>query len=261
LSAIAIATERIMTARDIGIIGAGHAGAALAAGWAAKGLKVKVANSRGAQSLQEFSSRTGATAVDLPEITAGVAVLVLAVPEGKAAALRPVVDSLAPAAVVVDAGNYYPLRDGPIEDIIRGMPESEWVVRQIGRPVIKAFNSIIAGRILTQGRDPGQAGRVALPVSGDDPAAKAVVMDLVELLGFDAWDAGTLQDSWRQQPGQGAYCTDQPLESLKRLLAQADPVKGPQQRDQDMAALLPILATASADDLVRMARASRGLAA
>lgn len=247
-----------MTARHIGIIGAGQVGAALAAGWTAQGLEVKVANTRGAQSLEEFSAKTGATAVDLSDITAGVDVLVLAVPEGRVAELQAVLSTLAQRAPVVDAGNYYPFRDGAINDIIQGLPESLWVTGQIGRPVIKAFNSIIAARILTQGREKGQPGRVALPVAGDDQAAKATVMELVEILGFDAWDAGGLKDSWRQQPGQGAYCTDQPLDSLQRLLAEADPVKGPQQRDQDMQKLLPVIATASPAELVGMVRAARG---
>jgi predicted dinucleotide-binding enzyme len=38
--------------------------------------------------------------------------------------------------------------------------------------------------------------------------AKAVVLQLVDELGFDAVDAGGLDDSWRQQPGTPVYTTE-----------------------------------------------------
>ena len=104
--------------------------------------------------------------------------------------------------VVVDTGNYYPReRDGRIEAIEAGWPESRWVAQQLGRPVIKAFNNIYARHLLEFGRPKGTAGRIALPVAGDDEAAKAIVLKLVDELGFDGVDAGGLDESWRQQPG------------------------------------------------------------
>ena len=38
-------------------------------------------------------------------------------------------------------------------------------------------------------RPKGAADRIALPFAGDDPVAKAAVMDLVEAVGSDASDA------------------------------------------------------------------------
>ena len=55
------------------------------------------------------------------------------------------------------------------------------------------------------GKPPGAPGRIALPVAGDNAKAKAVVMELVNDMGFDAVDAGGLDESWRQQPATPGY--------------------------------------------------------
>jgi predicted dinucleotide-binding enzyme len=113
------------------------------------------------------------------------------------------------SAVIVDTGNYYPRqRDGRIEAIEAGTPESRWVEQQLGRPVIKAFNNIYAQHLLERGRPAGSSGRMALPVAGDDATAKTIVLRLVDELGFDGVDAGGLDESWPQQPGTPVYATD-----------------------------------------------------
>ena len=68
-----------------------------------------------------------------------------------------------------------------------------------------------------------ERGRIALPVAGDDPRAKTVVMRLVEDLGFDPIDAGGLDESWRQQPGTPVYTADFDADRVKRALAEASP--------------------------------------
>ena len=126
------------------------------------------------------------------------------------------------SVVVVDTGNYYPRqRDGGIVEIESGMPESRWVEQKLERPVIKAFNNIYARHLLERGRPRGSPGRIALPVAGDDAKAKAVVLQLVDELGFDAVDAGGLDDSWRQQPGTPVYTTDLDAEGVRKALSAA----------------------------------------
>jgi predicted dinucleotide-binding enzyme len=125
--------------------------------------------------------------------------------------------------VVIDIGNYHPeLRDGRIDAIDAGLPDSQWVAQQIGRPVIKAFNNIFAKSLLEKGAARGTKGRVALSVAGDSPDAKAAVLRLVDDLGFDPVDGGDLENSWRQQPGTPAYCRDLDAAALRRALAEAD---------------------------------------
>jgi hypothetical protein len=132
------------------------------------------------------------------------------------------------SVVVVDTGNYYPQqRDGRIEGIEAGTTESRWVCQQLGRPVIKAFNNIHAEHLLKLGRPAGTPGRIALPVAGDDDAAKAVVLKLIDELGFDGVDAGGLDDSWKQQPGTPVYGTDFDAEGVRRALARASRDRGP----------------------------------
>lgn len=93
--------------------------------------------------------------------------------------------------MVVDTGNYYPQqRDGRIDGIEDGATESRWVAQQLHRPVVKAFNNIYAQHLMELGKPAGAQGRIALPVAGVEEAAKAVVIQLLDELGFDAVDTG-----------------------------------------------------------------------
>jgi predicted dinucleotide-binding enzyme len=130
---------------------------------------------------------------------------------------------VADTVIVIDIGNYHPeLRDGRIDAIDGGMLDSQWVAQQIERPVIKAFNNILAKSLLEKGVPRGTTGRIALSVAGDALDAKAAVLRLVDDLGFDPVDGGDLDDSWRQQPGTPAYCRDLEAAALRRALAEAD---------------------------------------
>ena len=119
--------------------------------------------------------------------------------------------------VVIDTGNYYPsLRDGAIPALDQSGIDSLWVQEQLGIPVVKVFNSILAESIKDLGRPKGEKNRIALAVSGDDTKAKEVVFNLVEELGFDPFDVGNIAQSWKQQPGSAIYCRDINLEELKK---------------------------------------------
>jgi len=208
----------------IGIIGAGNIGGTLTRRLTSLGHQVVVANSRGPETLAELAQETGATAVPVIEAARGAAVVIVTIPEKHIPTLpKGVLDGAAEDAVVVDTGNYYPQRDGKIEAIETGTPESRRVEEQLGRPVVKAFNNIRSQHLMEMGRPAGAPGRIALPVAGDDPAAKAVVLALVDELGFDPVDAGGLDESWRQQPGSPVYASDLDAEGVRRALEQASP--------------------------------------
>jgi predicted dinucleotide-binding enzyme len=113
------------------------------------------------------------------------------------------------------------------------MPESVWVSRQLGRPVVKAFNNIHARHLRDRGRPRGSPDRIALPIAGDDQATKSTIMRLVDELGFDPVDAGTLEESWRQQPGTSVYATDRDADGVRQALAQASPERAPEFRGTD----------------------------
>ncbi|MCX4966736.1 NAD(P)-binding domain-containing protein [Streptomyces sp. NBC_00654] len=216
----------------IGIIGAGNIGGNLTRRLTALGHEVSVANSRGPQTLTALAAETGATPVDVTEAAKDARIVVVTIPL-KAVPVLPsgVLDGAAPGAVVIDTGNYYPQeRDGRIAAIEDGLPESRWTEQQIGHPVIKAFNGTYAQDILDRGRPQGSTGRQALPVAGDDTAAKQAVRDLIDELGFDTVDAGGLDDSWRQQPGTPVYGSRGDADVIVKELAEASPERTSQWR-------------------------------
>jgi hypothetical protein len=216
----------------IGIIGAGNIGGNLTRRLTALGHDVHVANSRGPQTLATLAQETGAVAVTPADAVRDAELVIVAIPMKAVPDLpKDMLDTVAPSAVVIDTGNYYPQeRDGRIEDIENGMTESRWVASRLGRPVVKAFNNIFAQDLLDRPTPPGTTGRRALPVAGDDPADKTVVMRLIDELGFDPVDAGGLDDSWRQQPGTPAYGPDADEAALRDLLAAARPERDPAMR-------------------------------
>ncbi|MGA5597463.1 NADPH-dependent F420 reductase [Streptomyces cellulosae] len=209
----------------IGIIGAGNIGGNLTQRLTALGHDVSVANSRGPHTLKELADETGATPVRVEEAARGAEIAVVAVPL-KAVPDLPsgLFDEAAEGLAVIDTGNYYPQRDGRIAGIEdEGLTESRWTERQIGHPVVKAFNGTYARDILDRHRPAGDPERMALPVAGDDEAAKRKVRDLIEELGFDTVDAGSLDDSWRQQPGSPVYGLRGSVDDVTRALAEASP--------------------------------------
>ena len=216
----------------IGIVGAGNIGGVLAARLVELGHEVEIANSRGPETLAGLTAATGAQAVAVGDAPAGKDVLVITIPEARVPDLPG--DLLAGAAeelVVVDTGNYYPRqRDGAIDAIEHGTAESVWVSGQLGRPVVKAFNTIYFVSLRDRGKPAGSEGRIAFPVAGDDERAKRVVSGLVDELGFDPVDAGPLEESWRQQPGTPLYTADLDAEGVTSALADAGPERKAQFR-------------------------------
>jgi predicted dinucleotide-binding enzyme len=208
----------------IGIIGAGSMGGILARHIVKLGHHVSIANSRGPESLTALAAEIGATPVSIVDAAKAGEIIILAIPTKAAADLpRDLFANVPGSVVVIDTGNYHPeLRDGRIDAIDSGMLDSQWVAKQIGRPVIKAFNNILATSLLEKGIPKGTRGRIALPVAGDSSEAKAAVLRLVDDLGFDPVDSGVLDDSWRQQTGTPAYCRDLEAAALRRALAEAD---------------------------------------
>ena len=210
----------------IGIIGAGNIGGNLARRLTALGHDVSVANSRGPETLKALAEETGATAVRAAEAAEGAEVVVVTVPLKAVPGLSSgLLSGAAEGVAVIDTGNYYPRqRDGRIAGIEdEGLTESRWTERHLGHPVIKAFNGTYAQDILDRPRPAGDPERMALPVAGDDEAAKRIVRDLIDELGFDTVDAGGIDDSWRQQPDTPVYGLRAGAEAVRKALAEASP--------------------------------------
>jgi len=207
---------------EIGILGSGNIGGNAARLFAQAGHHVRIANSRGPDSLRALVADIGsnAEATSAQEAVDGSDVILLAIPWTKREEALGELDGW-DEKIVIDAMNPY-TEDFEIEDL--GSKTSTEFIRALvpGARVVKAFNTIYYKRLANEGKPKGAKGRLAIPVASDDIAAKRVVMDLVDAIGFDALDNGGLVEGGRkQQPGSPIY--NQPLDAkeMKSQLASA----------------------------------------
>jgi len=206
----------------IGIIGAGAIGETLAKKLSNKGHQIFIANSRGPHTIG-FADNEGIKAVELQDAAKDVDVVIISIPFGKVAELpKDLFSQLDENVPVIETMNYFTLRDGLIEEIENGKPHSVWVSEQIGRPVVKAFNNIVTHSFRKYGKPSGTPGRIALTVSSDNENWKKIAFQIIDETGFDSYNAGSLADSWRQQPGSPPYCTDLTVEEMAEAISRSD---------------------------------------
>ena len=222
----------------IGILGTGHIGKTLVLKLSAAGHEVKVANSRGPDTIEADVLASGGRAVTTAEAVADVDAVILSIPLNRIPEVASLIASLPAETVVIDTSNYYPHRDGKIDAIEAGQVESLWVAEQLGRPIVKAWNAIGSDSFAKKGKPAGSPDRIAIPVAADRERDRKVGMALVEDTGLDAFDAGTLADSWRQQPGAPCYCTDLTREEMPAAHAAAERARLPKRRDLALAAII-----------------------
>ncbi|TGE02569.1 NADPH-dependent F420 reductase [Methylobacterium nonmethylotrophicum] len=205
----------------IGIIGAGYVGRAVAQHAVAHGHAVMVANSRGPRSLFSLGVALGCRIGTAAEAAAFGEVVVAAIPLH---AYETLPGAELAGKVVLDAMNYYPERDGPIAALdARRATTSGLVAGHLpASRIVKAFNAITAQDLEADGRPAGAPDRRALPLAGDDAAAKAAAAELVDQFGFDPVDAGSLAESWRFERAKPAYCVPLDRDGLRRALAAAE---------------------------------------
>src|SRR6266446_3216436 len=166
---------------NIGVIGTGDIGEVIIRKLRGAGYPVKMANARGPESVKDPAAKSGAIPVTVEQVDQDVDMLFIVVPQKSIPELpKGLLNKAKKGTIVIDVGNYYSWRDGRIDEIESGLTDSAWVEKQIGR--------------------------VALPISGDNPKAKETVAQLIDRIGFDSVDAGTIAESWRQQPGSSVYC-------------------------------------------------------
>jgi predicted dinucleotide-binding enzyme len=210
---------------QIGIIGAGQIGGTLTRLLRQLGHDVNVANSRDPQTLADLAAETGARAVWAVDAPRDADLVIVSIPQKNVVDLAAgIVSTARLGAPIIETNNYYPKeRDGRIAAIEEGQTESAWVAEQLGAPVYKVFNGIWWKHLLENGAAAGTPGRIALPVAGAPGPEQLVVFDLVDQLGFDPVDAGSLEQSWRQQPGSPVYGKDYDAERTRQALAEASP--------------------------------------
>lgn len=192
--------------KTIGLIGSGHIGGTVARLAVTAGYDVVLSNSRGPETLAALVSELGPRARAATPVEAAAAgdLVVVTVP---LRAYRSVpVEPLA-GKVVIDTNNYYPGRDGSISELDDGSATVSGLLQQhLGTArVVKGFNNIYFKHLLSLARPAGAADRSALPIAGDDAAAKATVAAFLDSIGYDTVDAGGLAESWRFERDMPAY--------------------------------------------------------
>lgn len=240
----------------IGIIGTGAIGGTLAKKMVAAGHHVKVNNSGTNDKLNARAAELGASPSSIENVVKDVDVIILSVPTVAIPTLsKDVFGKVPESVIVVDTSNYYPFRDADIEEIKNGKVESVWVSEQLGRPIIKAFNNLLAETLEKGGKEQGAEDRIAMAVAGDDADAKKIIAALINDAGFDAVDSGDLSESWRHQPGTPAYCTELTAKELKQALAKGIKENAPAIRDKAIAGLSSLPTYPSHADVVKFNRA------
>lgn len=213
-----------------GIIGAGTIGSIISKKLVKNGHDVKIADARGIEHLE--GKDLAGTPVLIEDVMTNIEVLIISLPLTALPSIRNIIEQVGEEVIVVDTSNYYPSRDQKIAEIENGMVESDWVSNQLGKPIIKAFNNLLAHTLENEGTPEGTSGRIAMAIAGNDVSQKQIIMDVVNQLGFDTVDSGSLSDSWRQQPGTPAYCTELTKEELTKALEKANKEKAPFLRDK-----------------------------
>jgi len=206
----------------IGIVGAGHVGQNIAKAAIVNGYDVILSNNQGPDSLVHLVKGLGphASAATPKQAAASCDFAVVAIPITTIDQVP--VEPLA-GKVVIATINYFPDRMGHIAEIDNHTTTAPGLLQKHlpTSKVVRAFSMIDAADMSGDGHPKGDPKRRALALAGDDPDAKALVANLYNQFGFDALDIGSLDESWRVDPGQKAFVTHQNLAQLKENIANA----------------------------------------
>jgi predicted dinucleotide-binding enzyme len=207
---------------NIGIVGSGKIGATAARLFVRAGHNVALSNSRGGTGLEDLVAELGAKAraTTIEEAARFGQVVLIAIPFGKFRALP--ADAFK-GKIVIDAGNYYPDRDGRFRELDNDeTTSSELMSSQLKEArLVKGFNTIWFEHLATQG-DTSRSleQRRAIFIAGDDSEAKQIVARLIQEIGFAAVDTGFLHEGGRrQQPGTPVYNKELSAKDAAALIA------------------------------------------
>ena len=206
----------------IGIIGAGHIGSNAARLFVDAGHQVAISNSRGPETLTDLAEELGdnAMAVNVDAAVHFGDVVMIAIPLGR---YKELPWNHFDGKIVIDANNYYPERDGHIEELDNGTTTSSEMLAEFlpGARVVKGFNTIWFEHLKTLGNNELPLDeRRAIFIAGDDSEAKTVVADLIEDIGFAAVDTGFLHEGGElQQPGSAIYNKNRTVREAAKALS------------------------------------------
>jgi predicted dinucleotide-binding enzyme len=216
--------------RRLGVVGAGKIGTAVARAAVASGYDVAISGSGSAERIELIVDvlAPGAHAVTTDQVVRHAALIVLALPMHR---VREIPRDLVAGKILVDAMNYWEEVDGYDEEFATAPMGTSVVVQQqfSSSKVVKSLNHLGYFKF-EQGRRPrGAPGRLAMAAAGDDPVAVAAVIELIDRLGFDAVDAGSLTAGLVLQPGGPVFGIGHTRDALSNLIRSEAPGASPEE--------------------------------
>lgn len=206
----------------IGIVGTGNIGGALAKHWAKAGHEIVLA-SRHPEQLQDLAKSLG------PKVRTGTPkeaaafgdVVLISVPYAATPQLGRDLQGELKGKIVLDTGNPYPNRDGPMAEDARkrgtGVASAEFLP---GTRLVRAFNAIKWTDLTNEGNHPGE--KYAIPLAGDDAEALRVARRLVRDAGFDPVVVGGLASARKFDVGTPVYVKLLTAAELRQALNLSD---------------------------------------
>ncbi|VEU22161.1 DEKNAAC103180 [Brettanomyces naardenensis] len=179
-----------------------------------------LSNSRGPETIKELGAKLGEKVGTTSEAVKYGDIIVLAIPLGK---VKDLDSQLFEGKIVIDANNYYPNRDGHIAELDQWKITSTGYTQRIlsGARLVKAFNNVFWWHISPGKQQLPNGHKRALPIAGDDQEAKKKVGELLRSLGYEVYDYGGIEESWRQERGKPIYCAPVDVEGAKEFLGEA----------------------------------------
>jgi predicted dinucleotide-binding enzyme len=221
-------SSREPTDRRLGIVGAGKAGTAIARAAVAGGYDVAISGSGPADRIELIVDvlARGARALTTDEVARYADLIVLAIPMHRFRELR---RDLFAGKILVDAMNYWDEIDGVDEQFEIAPAGTSVLVQEwfSSAKVVKSLNHLGYFKFEKSRRPRGAPGRIGMAAAGNDPAAVAAVLQLIDTLGFDAVDAGSLESGMALQPGGPVFGVGHSAKELSNLLSRESVVPLP----------------------------------
>jgi 8-hydroxy-5-deazaflavin:NADPH oxidoreductase len=205
--------------RRLGIVGAGRVGTTIARAAIAAGYDVAISGSGAADRIALIVDvlAPGARPVSTEEVVRQADLIALAVPMHR---FRQLPRDVFAGKILIDAMNYWEEIDGVDQELATAPAGTSVVVQEWFRSarVVKSLNHITYHKFDAGRRPHGAPGRIAIAAAGDDRAAVAAVMQLIDRLGFDAVDAGPLKAGLALEPNGPAFDASYSADGLSNLL-------------------------------------------
>jgi predicted dinucleotide-binding enzyme len=205
--------------RRLGIVGAGRVGTTIARAAIGAGYDVAISGSGSAKRIALIVEvlAPGARPVSTEEVVRHADLIVLAVPMHR---FRQLPRDLFAGKILIDAMNYWEEIDGVDQQLATAPTGTSVVVKDwfSSARVVKSLNHITYYKFDESRRPHGAPGRIAIAAAGDDRAAVAAVMQLIDRLGFDAVDAGPLEAGLALEPNGAVFGVSYSADQLSNLI-------------------------------------------